>query len=866
MANFTDQPIQFTPYVETTPVQAMVAVGMQKEQDFKQGIAKVQAYVDTIAGLDIAKEEDKQYVSSKLNEVKEGIAKNLSGDFSDSRITNQIGGAAVHIYKDPIVQNAVISTTNYRKGIADMELARKEGKSSIANEWDFQNNANKWLTDKTQGTLFNGKYSPFTNYRKNALDVIKSLTKDETITDSAFTTDSKGNLVITDAIVRKKLAGISPEKIQQALMAGLNPNDFQQMEIDGRYHYSNVPNSDFAQNTLNSYKEKIKFFDDQKQVLTNALSSTSSSVEKQTLQSQIQSLDKTMGNIKNEYESVSNEMRNGNIDGAKARLHTLNFINGFSKAFSFTETSNQYESSPFVQAAQFRETKAQDWKKFMLEYNQKESHFQTNTNLKLTELQLKEKENELKKKELEGYGGLPSPIDQSQLPTYTLSRVVDEVVAGQKEIEAENNTFIKNQGKDQKWLDQQRVAWEKNPNGVDPLVAEHFNDIAGRERTILSKQTMITDIEADAKKRVGDINQFIPKDAPSIVFTTPSGQTTITAKNLVDFNEKFREYATISAPTSGGTGGASVPSITYNDEKAKRDLSPKEFLLYNIFKKHDKGQKLNDAEKTIVDHAHNYFTTVNVPNRKLIQDVNTYTAQEVTRRITNMQGVSYAIPTATTAQKTSIGTMLSQFADLADKQTGGIANSPNFNSKIARQLATDDNAKYSIQVVEGTSSQAPMYEVSVTGQKGSTSFVITPEQKASVFGNAYEPSPEVQAFRPYQEQIRMMGGYTTNLNKNSDLNSSYLNKADFPSIKNYGIKGDIVTSKGKYSLRLSIYDPITQEWKQDIPFPRKQLTSESGIMQAMLNLTDVAVYELINEKLPTAVDLKNLETASKKPL
>jgi len=123
MSNFTDQPIQFNPYIETTPVQAMVAVGMQEEQDFKQGIAKVQAYVDTIAGLDIAKEEDKQYVSSKLNEVKQGIAKNLSGDFSDSRITNQIGGAAVHIYKDPIVQNAVISTGNYRKGIADMELA-----------------------------------------------------------------------------------------------------------------------------------------------------------------------------------------------------------------------------------------------------------------------------------------------------------------------------------------------------------------------------------------------------------------------------------------------------------------------------------------------------------------------------------------------------------------------------------------------------------------------------------------------------------------------------------------------------------------------------------------------------------------------
>lgn len=866
MSSFTDKPTVFNNYIETTPVQAEVAVGMQKEQDFKAGIQKVQGYIDTIGGLDIMKNEGKDYVSNKLNEIKEGITKNLSGDFSDMRITSQIGGAVTHLYKDPIVQNQVSSTATYRKGISDLEAAKKEGKSSIANEWDFMNGAEKWLSDKSLDTTFNGKYKPFTNYRKNALDVIKSLTKDESITDSAFTTDSKGNLVITDAIVRKKLAGISPEKIQQALMAGLNPNDFQQMEIDGRYNYSSVTNSQFYENARNSYTEKIKFFGDQKTVLNNALSSTNSSVEKQTLQQKIESLDKTMTGLESEYNSIYQSLKDGNVDGAKAKLHTINFINGFSKAFSFTETSSQYETSPFVQAAQFRETKAMEWKKWSADYAQREKHFNINTSLKLKELEQKDKENELKKKELEGYGGLPAPIDQSTLPVYSLQRVIDEVNNGQKQIEDANAIFLKNQGKDKNWLNQQRDAWEKNPNGVDPLVANHFNGIAGKEREILAKQTMVTSIEADAKKLKGDINQFIPKDAPNLVYSTPSGQTTITPKDLVSFNERFRQY-TSTPSIGGGTGGAGFGGITYNDAKAKKDLSPKEYLLYTIYKKNDKGEKLTQEEKTIVDHAGHYFKTVNTPNRQLIKEVDEMTSAEVTKRLTNMQGVSYAIPTATAAQKTSIGTVLASFADLADKQTGGLANSPNFSSSAARKLAADNDAKYTITVVEGTSSQEPMYEVSVTGTKASTSFVVTPEQKTAIFGNSYEASPAVRAFRPYQEQIRMMGGYTTNLNKSSDLNSAYLNKVDFPVVKNYGIKADIVTtSPGQYSLRLNIYDPITKEWKTDIPFPRNQLVSEEGMIKAMTGLTDAALFELINEKPATSTDLKQLESASKKPL
>ena len=45
-------------------------------------------------------------------------------------------------------------------------------------------------------------------------------------------------MVLADAVIRTKLAGISPEKIQQALVSTLSPADMRQMQIDSLYDYS----------------------------------------------------------------------------------------------------------------------------------------------------------------------------------------------------------------------------------------------------------------------------------------------------------------------------------------------------------------------------------------------------------------------------------------------------------------------------------------------------------------------------------------------------------------------------------------------------------------------------------------------------
>lgn len=869
MASFTDKSPQFNPYIQQLPVEEMAKMGMLKQEQYNQGYQKIQTSVDNVAGLDIVRDVDKQYLQSKLNQLGDNLKEVSAGDFSNFQLVNSISGMSDKMAKDNNIINAVSSTNAYKKGIAEMNAANKEGKGSPSNDYDFKKGASAWLNSNSVDDTFNGSYQPYTDYKKHSLEVIKSLTKDESITDKAFHYDDKGQLVIDDSVVRTKLAGISPEKIQQALMVGLTPADFKQMEIDGKYQYSNLEGENFFKAVSDNYKEKFDAFSAQKEVLTNAIDSTTDVGQKSRIQEQILSLDNTLKGITSEYEGISKTFESGDADSAKARLHTSNFISGFSRAFSFTETSQTQEANPLADIAMRRDIKNQDWQKFKLQYEQDEKQFATNIELKQQELALKSQENDLKKQELEGYGGLPTSVPQEDLPKRTLAKVVSDTDAMSKTVEDSDVLFTKQQGKDKKWLDQQREAWINNPSSVDPIIAYHFNNTEANRRTVDSNKTMIGQLNKEADEKFGSIYSKIPKGAPNLNITTIKGTVTLTPKDIVEFNSKIDKYVMRNATYAGSTGSGT--ETVYDDEKAKKELSSKELTLYNIYKKRNTlgADKLSQGEKIIFNNVENYRQKVNVPHAATIKKINEYTAAEVQKRTEIKQGLEYTIPTANAAQKSSIASMLTSVANLAETQKGKIAGSPNFDVKIAREIATDSEAKYNIKVVEGTSNQPAMYEITATGNDGNiVQFKLTPEQKRSIFGNQFEANPATQAARPYQEQIRKMGGYSTGLAPGkTNVSNAYLNKIDFPNTSLYGVTGNLVSPDGSnYSIRLNLRDPLTGKWHEDIAYPKTGLMSEDKIVPAMQNLSDTDVFELINNRKATAAELKQIKEASKKPL
>ena len=177
--------------------------------------------------------------------------------------------------------------------------------------------------------------------------------------------------------------------------------------------------------------------------------------------------------------------------------------------------------------------------------------------------------------------------------------------------------------------------------------------------------------------------------------------------------------------------------------------------------------------------------------------------------------------------------------------------------------------KYNIKLIESTGTSTAKYEIVGTGNAGTIKFNVTSQEKAAVFGNRFEASPAVQMIRPYQEQIRKTGGYTTaNDGKQFTTHANgFLNKTDFPNIQSYGVKANIINpSPGNYQIRLAIYDPVAQKWNNDIPYPRTKFVSEEGLAPALITLSDAAVYELLNDVPASSTDLQKLKQANKKPL
>jgi hypothetical protein len=115
MASFTDQISKFNPYVEQLPVETMKQVGLYKQQKYDEGVEKIQGYIDTIAGLDVMHDSDKEYLQSKLNSLGNNLKGVAAGDFSNQQLVTSVGGMATQISKDYNVQNAVSSTSWYRK-------------------------------------------------------------------------------------------------------------------------------------------------------------------------------------------------------------------------------------------------------------------------------------------------------------------------------------------------------------------------------------------------------------------------------------------------------------------------------------------------------------------------------------------------------------------------------------------------------------------------------------------------------------------------------------------------------------------------------------------------------------------------------
>jgi hypothetical protein len=262
MASFTDNLqylTNFTPYRQQIPLDEMKEVGVYKQAKYEEGVQKIQTNIDNIAGLDVARDIDKVYLQSKLNQLGNNLKTVAAGDFSNFQLVNSVNGMTSQIVKDENVQNAVSSAAKLKKEQAFMEKQRQEGKSSPSNEWDFNSKANSWINSSKLEQSFTGKYTPYTDVQKKYLEVFKSLHSDLTEQDIPYVIENgKVNYNKTAAAMQRiSKESVSKEKIENALRASLTPIELEQLSIDGRYTFRNVLPEQIAEQSVKKYQSSI---------------------------------------------------------------------------------------------------------------------------------------------------------------------------------------------------------------------------------------------------------------------------------------------------------------------------------------------------------------------------------------------------------------------------------------------------------------------------------------------------------------------------------------------------------------------------------------------------------------------------------
>lgn len=363
MASFTDTNIpKFNPYVQQLPVEAMVQVGMSKQKQYEEGVTKIQTQINNIAGMDVMRDVDKNYLQSKLNQLGSDLTTVAAGDFSNFQLVNSVGGMATQISKDKYVQNAVSSTAWYRKQKKAIENARKEGKSNVANEDLFNTQANNWLTDNELGSSFSSEFVQYRDVFKKLQEIAKSVGEDSTTVQQLFQTDSNGNPILVngklqynDVMAETLLKGKDKNKILSAFQNGLDSDDYRQLSITGRYELKGKSPEELGEiledGFLNYQKNSLLQKDAIQDKILELKTKGGSQKDIDTLQEAVLKIDDNISKRKSNVD----QMKAADPDAIRGSIYTNNFIDSISNSFSTKDTYTKYLKNPAVEVMMDRE-------------------------------------------------------------------------------------------------------------------------------------------------------------------------------------------------------------------------------------------------------------------------------------------------------------------------------------------------------------------------------------------------------------------------------------------------------------------------------------------------------------------------------
>ena len=810
MASYLDNIPTFNEYVEQRPQDEMLKVGLFKQQAYNEGVQKIQNSIDNIIGLDIIQPEQRKYLESKLNALGGQLNSVAASDFSNFQLVNSVDGMTKQLVNDPVILNAVASTGAYRKQKENQDKINTDGKGSASNDAYFNQQVEDWMGGGLDAQ-FTGQYTPYVDFNKEAREIIKGLVKTKDVQEIAFEQDANGKWRIMDAITRVEVEGVSADRIQTALQAGLTPEAKRQMSIDGLYQYTGVSPEQFSQDLNTRYTDTFDGLVEQRDSLQGLKKLARSSEEKDNIQLQIDAIDNQTKYLQSEYDSISEGFANGDVEAAKANLYATDWMKNFSNAYSYRNVSETYKTNPWFEADFKKKQEIQRQEEWLANYRQREAHHREDYDLKVQEMQFNgvwgvpvgvtdftEQDNdgvaaifksdlEGKKKELAAFEEMMKTKYGVNDTTMSEADAADKTnrLFSQPDFQADLSQYnLMKRGVDAAELLDYTLAVEADlqfptqnlENGLPnpQFLLQYANDSANRKAYIPSEGV-------NSETGTGYIypTQSIDGMGGTMMPNTDYSQLASAFSYFDDNYVKMRSEGKITQ--GGGLGATYIPGTYTVPQDYPADLAPEMRGMYDIWRAgtidDSSGFDIVDeftnitGDHRIGDKYENLYGEVKQFQRNMNRrsQVNAdlraqYIADGIKKNNIMSQSMRYEVPLANTAQKQQMKSKL--LALKQEAESGGVQlNDPDNFAKLisglnAANVVTDGEDDFRLTVTGGgTGADAVQYTEEIK---------LTKPQFDMLFPSGqYYQSPAIQTFN--QEYLPQM------LKSRSPLKASYPN-------------------------------------------------------------------------------------------